>query len=493
MPPTNSPPQTPRFHSTFHASAEEPFLPSPKSSASHAYGRREKRYPKPALLSRYFPTFSSNAFNRLGIISFTLFGCVFLYLLISVLLTAIRANYSNPLSPNQASWDVDVVKFEKEDGTPGWTVHIPKGLTEPLKPNEYRRICEDVEKLQHHHGGQHVGHRSYYWKDPEFIDPAEEMEGSWDSGNICRSSLTYILESNDYVGMGVDLMSLWTSYGLAKKEGRAFFINDRNWAWGKYSSYFLPPSPTCKPPPPNVQLACPHQAKHLVVTPATNTFTFGHAFNDEYEDPRKMGIARRHKIFALARQGYEDLFRLGLRGEDEEIVELRKRELLATVGDGFAAIHVRRGDGRARNQVYHGGYIPLAEYVAVAANISSDSVVVASDDSGIHLFPEFAATIPAQANKVKDLKANKDIQQGFVKDQFLRLQMGPRVEVGRKYLRDLKILGELAGVGDKGGVVCGWNSMTCRVLAVVMGWAKAVEQKRWKNVDGGYGWSGVNW
>lgn len=45
---------------------------------------------------------------------------------------------------------------------------------------------------------------------------------------ICERSLTYILESPD-AGLGSTLMGLWMSYGLAKKEGRGFFIDDSNW------------------------------------------------------------------------------------------------------------------------------------------------------------------------------------------------------------------------------------------------------------------------
>ena len=47
-------------------------------------------------------------------------------------------------------------------------------------------------------------------------------------GNVCGRSLTYIMESAD-AGLGVTLMGLWMSYGLAQKEGRAFFIDDTNW------------------------------------------------------------------------------------------------------------------------------------------------------------------------------------------------------------------------------------------------------------------------
>ena len=52
----------------------------------------------------------------------------------------------------------------------------------------------------------------------------ETLEGL----SICQRSLTYVLETED-AGFGATMMGLWMSYGLAQKEGRAFFIDDTNW------------------------------------------------------------------------------------------------------------------------------------------------------------------------------------------------------------------------------------------------------------------------
>jgi hypothetical protein len=40
--------------------------------------------------------------------------------------------------------------------------------------------------------------------------------------------LTYVMETDD-AGFGNTLMRLWMSYGLAKAENRAFFIDDTRW------------------------------------------------------------------------------------------------------------------------------------------------------------------------------------------------------------------------------------------------------------------------
>lgn len=105
-----------------------------------------------------------------------------------------------------------------------WTVKIPRGIQEPLRPRVYASICRSV-----HDVAGHV-HRGYYSFDEKFVDPAKSGEKvAVEKGvEICDASLTYMLESKN-AGFGVALMGLWSAYGLAKKEGRSFFINDRDW------------------------------------------------------------------------------------------------------------------------------------------------------------------------------------------------------------------------------------------------------------------------
>jgi hypothetical protein len=60
-----------------------------------------------------------------------------------------------------------------------------------------------------------------------------------------------------------------------------------------------------------------------------------------------------------------------------------------------------------------------------------------------------------------------------------------RQMVGRAYLLDLAVLGQ------SDAVVCAVSATACRLLAVMMGWDKAVERGLWKNVDGGFAWRGL--
>lgn len=142
-------------------------------------------------------------------------------------------------------------------GRSKWTVFIPPDLDFPLRPTQYADICaesgkmaQQVQETKSHMPGMssHAGHYGYYYKDPHFMDVVEaeshgllptvqsdeEDNGAMDrdgkAGKLraCERSLTYVLESSN-AGLGRMLMGLWMSYGLAKKEGRAFFIDDTNW------------------------------------------------------------------------------------------------------------------------------------------------------------------------------------------------------------------------------------------------------------------------
>lgn len=156
-------------------------------------------------------------------------------------------------------------------GKPKWTVAIPLRLSFPLMPKQYTNICHQSDQLRKSQSpkGETPHDHHYYSKDPHFMDIAEAekdlllvtrnnevdyrenglvgVDGSHDNSRqenikICERSLTYVLESPD-AGLGLTLMGLWMSYGLAKKEGRGFFIDDSNW----YSSFqcFLLLTPVC--------------------------------------------------------------------------------------------------------------------------------------------------------------------------------------------------------------------------------------------------------
>lgn len=210
-----------------------------------------------------------------------------------------------------------------------------------------------------------------------------------------------------------------------------------------------------------------------------------------------MEVMRQVKIFDIVRQGYEALFRLGLKEEDLSAVEDRKH---ATKGS-VVAVHIRRGDGRPLDWGFKKlGYVPLERYAEVARNLSAvaytQTVVCASDDPAICTSPEFEGFEPAQyiPPSTHRLESRIDTPNapGFIAEDFWKTNMAQRTQMGRSYLRDLKILGELTA-RTRAGVACDVASVTCRLIAVVMGWERAILEKGWVNVDGEFDWHGVDW
>ncbi|KAI9819032.1 MAG: hypothetical protein M1832_004074 [Thelocarpon impressellum] len=478
-------------------------------------------------------------------------------------------------------------------GRARWTVSIPPGLSFPLRPAEYRDVCKravdvaaHVSQMKSHDAGSgHHGARfGYYHDDKNFMDVQEAEEHGilpgvaeperpsgvkkmWNAvlgkdeldlmgedqdalaagagAAVCAKSLTYVLETAD-AGFGSTLMGMWLSYGLAKREGRAFFVDDANWAYGKYTTYLAPiPRPACRPPPRTQIVPCPHQARHLLVSAATTSWTFGHAFNEEYEDPRGMEVMRQRNIFAMMQDGHDALFRLA--PGDDEYVEARIGELDAAAAAATAeagrkgmtvGVHVRHGDLHPMEFQYQHSYIPLERYTAAARELVRSSapatevlddfearstLVLASDDPDVYAADELANATRAQerillASKAELDAAGKDQgragprigwEGGFFgalfwslganKASFSHRSLGKptppsertlrlRELVGRTYVLDLKVLGHGAD-----GIVCGVSSIGCRLLAVMLGWETAIEDGKWRNVDGDFEWKGIVW
>jgi hypothetical protein len=507
-----------------------------------------------------------------------------------------------------------------------WTVSIPPTRGFPLRPREYATICAKsmeismaTSKLRHK---KTTGHYPYSYKDPFFIDVQDaDNEGVFGSGigkmahsvfeqggPVCQKSLTYVLESGD-AGIGKTLLALWQAYGLAKHEGRAFFIDDSNWAYGKYETYFKPPpKPDCIRPPSKYILPCPHSAQHLVVSAATIRYTFGHGFNEEFEDAHKMEVYRQHNIYAMLKDGYDALFLLN---EEDSVALQERKEEISKTGQLVVGMHIRRGDCHPYEFQYQKGYIPVDRYVSTAQSllaISSKSsetessssssssstasskpegiLLAASDDPDVYFAPELQAAnvYRAQLKFMMESKTQKDANKkteesdrsilkgfsevslgwegGFFSAVFWNLgktfkstapatikpsatgvdkstksdtaataggknkasgsnplsTKSGRVEtnsddnehrnstpdmpekpstevlqvrslLARAYILDLAVMAETAS----NGIVCTVSSSGCRILGVAMGWDKAIDQGLWKNVDGDWDWTGVQW
>ncbi|KAF3481736.1 uncharacterized protein GIQ15_04495 [Arthroderma uncinatum] len=409
-----------------------------------------------------------------------------------------------------------------------------------------------------------------------------------DTMPVCKKSLTFVMQTED-AGLGTTLMGLWMSYGLAKKEGRSFFIDDKNWSYGRYTRYFKTPTlPDCQPPPVSHRTPFPHHARHLLVSSATIPWTFGHKFNEQFERTRKAGAERQKEMFKFLRAGYEALFHID--SDDAKYLEHRMTEIRSSIpksGGPLISIHVRRGDCHPLEFQYEKSYIPLDVYVDAANElvtsffdkklsttysinsssskkaskaqyIATSSMILASDDPETYSSPEMRGIIKAQSYlsltsknildaeppidddtpsgksaKIVAKKTPKDANIGWEggffssifwslgdtslipsaegspsasggkssvfpphrvvrESEYNRLRFDPspqalqlRELVAKAYLVDISLLAE----GD--GVVCGVSSTTCRLLAVMLGWDKAISHGGWKNVDGNLDWTGI--
>ena len=263
-----------------------------------------------------------------------------------------------------------------------WTVSIPHNYSFPLPSRHYEDICRQSAVLRESIAQESRLVRakdwrrkhSYYSVDHTFLEPEKaESTGalpktrSAPNDNVCEKSLTYALDEEDS-SFGRSLLMLWLSYGLAKKEGRAFFIDDTRWAYGRYTSFFGPlPSPGCVIPPRHHIVPCPHSAKHLLVSAATLPWTFGSSFEKEFSQPRKNGAERSRPIYDLLRRGYADLF--VMTGEDALYASSRlarfKEEAHQHSGS-VVGMHIRRGDLHPLEYQYSQDYLPLERYASAA-------------------------------------------------------------------------------------------------------------------------------
>ena len=76
------------------------------------------------------------------------------------------------------------------------------------------------------------------------------------------------------------------------------------------------------------------------------------------------------------------------------------------------------------------------------------------------------------------------LEGGWTHERFQFLRPKEKVSVGQRLLAELLV----AGTADK--VICAGGSATCRLLAVLMGWERAIDDEGWVDVDGGFRFPG---
>lgn len=352
-------------------------------------------------------------------------------------------------------------------GRARWTVSIPPVYDFPLTTKEYLDMCEKCREVasrvrgMHSHSPAAIGQTTMMsgdaGNDKHFVDvreaeqqgflPGARGKGSGRGGGLlgvdgnslvekttCKSSLTFVLESDD-AGLGTTLMALWMAYGLAKREGRAFFLDDTRWAYGEFTNMFERPAlPDCRPPPRHHMLPCPRQARHLVVGAHNARDVLSSAIDpdDMYAEGPAASLSRRpaqRELYRLARQGYEALFRLTAPDREYVFGRVMEHKLKTYSSQGPAhngrivGVHVRHGDRHPLEFQYADSYVPLAAYVEAAGELLNDSLasgggasdaaraksllVLASDDPLVYDAGEFRAPgpggPPARVVRAQDL------------------------------------------------------------------------------------------
>ncbi len=350
-------------------------------------------------------------------------------------------------------------------GKSRWTVSIPSGYDFPLSIAEYSDLCTECHEVSGPNSFLDVkeAEKAGLLPSPAARAGADSKRGQHGylvgesevgaQKPFCEKSMTFVLESQD-AGIGRALMMLWTAYGIAQSEGRAFFIDDSRWAYGEYTEIFQPPPvPECRPPPRHEMLPCPRQARHLVASAATAEDVFG-PLQSDLTHPGAVDASSQRVAFDLARQGYEALFKLNK--DDSAYADGRARELSAkrlvpkTKGkqNGFAiGMHIRRGDRRPLEFQYQNSYVPLDLYAEAARQLLADRydrsgpsggedaaakahsfTIVASDDPMVYESDEIAGggrTHLAQeriklASKrvLEEAKMERNVMRKFVDDTF---------------------------------------------------------------------------
>lgn len=462
-----------------------------------------------------------------------------------------------------------------------WTVSIPRSYPFPLSIDEYSEMMGHCRETALRSNGLFDGSTSSQAvlssskAKSNFVDVAEaEKSGMLPSPHIplvlktaghlvgvdeaemahlpvCHNSLTYVLESTN-AGLGQALMNMWTFYGLAKAQGRSFFIDDSRWAYGTYTDIFnAPPIPKCRPAPRHQIVPCPAEARHLVVSSTTAKEMLPALL-------AKAGVKNDNirSMFDLARAGYQALYRLNY--EDGGYVESRIRELQLKAKTGqtsssdapIIGLHIRHGDRHPFEYQYHDTYIPGEVFLGKAQAIvdehynkshagdveRSSITLLASDDPmvqeeadmvDVHLAQERIQL--ASKDAIDDVNYDPHVLHRFVDETFgweggffapmfwnlgierrnnaadapkgvpsQGVQARPKPKPSEQTIKLRSFIGRaymmdlavLAGASDK--VVCAVSATGCRLLAVMMGWEEGIAGGRWVNVDGEYPWRGVD-
>ncbi|RVD87888.1 uncharacterized protein DFL_002091 [Arthrobotrys flagrans] len=422
----------------------------------------------------------------------------------------------------------------------GYAISMP--LNEeayPLPGEWYRALCDSVEMksmaaAESRMGKPMAAHLGYYEEDKGY-EGLELAGGDDEEGGDgeCERTMTFVVDDWEgrVGGVGEMVMGLWMAYALAIQEKREFFVVGKKgrWAYGDINKYFDIPPPTnkCTPPAMSRSLPCPRNTPHRLVTPATFKDAFGHAFENQFEDAREVGVKRQHKIFEFLRTGYEAI---PLKGDLQTTIMDRVHAIGVEASKNVVAVQIRHGDRGAREWTWHKGYLPLERFMKVSLNMPGDVIkgvsavregegdkwpkdyylpdyprpwveppvrIISSDDSDVFDQEEIKSCSAGGYNRVcvraQDRSVAVGQPGGFWAEDLNKMEREEREAAAVAYLVDFGVQVEALRVARDGWVVCGYYGDMCRMLAVGMGWESAIEKGHWVNIDGDFDWFGMRW
>ncbi|KAI0286846.1 hypothetical protein BGY98DRAFT_942242 [Russula aff. rugulosa BPL654] len=384
----------------------------------------------------------------------------------------------------------------------------------PLDPLEYKHEChklvgEFMPPMRFWSGEEDVVHH-------DKVDPGKYPAPEGLPTQICHKTITYMLDG--HVGLLADLALMAQAAGLARETNKTFFVDDTYWNRGKWADHFQDvrarqpgPDPGCRAPPP----------EELVINSRTAKYHFGHAFQDEFEDPYGHELNRVRGIYNRSRESLTETVRPN--AATAALIRSARIELASFLGldsddsrtDQYQSIYVRRGDGLGSSWKYHDKHVPIEEYSIAGnaawnrlfrseGNTAPPAVYLASDDPDV--FEELQSQLePGSMIFSLSRSQNPDLQNiaspaPYFQDKFAELPEADRVQLTKGMIVDFALLSGLWAWHDDlkpGAVVCGTNSNVCRMAAVALDWDRAFgygfrddylgevnqEHARWIDVD----------
>lgn len=253
-----------------HSATSGAFLSPTVASRRGLLSRSPPASPSlPSLIPRHGKKPSTQSHS--GLIKKILIGCCGVAFLLWLVLRQIYSESQQNVSyvddgeewemvgGSQLPREASAVAVQDAKGKMRWTVSIPSSMDFPLQPAQYRDICQQsmelASSIRKEAQSSNIAKRmlNYYQEDQYYIDVQEAeqqallppskatgrpkgfvedeaiVDGFSTAGlKVCDRSMTYVMETED-AGFGNTLMRLWMSYGLAKAEKRAFFIDDSRW------------------------------------------------------------------------------------------------------------------------------------------------------------------------------------------------------------------------------------------------------------------------